>query len=157
MLADQDVVNSRSITMSVIMTPDMANFIGNVHGGHLLCFLDKVAFACGAQYTSREVLTLSLDHVLFKQPVRISNLVTCYANINFIGRTSMEIGIRTEAKDLRTQEVRHVLSCFFTMVAVDDSSQPVPITPFKPETELEIRRWEDGQHRRQARHDLRKS
>ena len=74
--ADQDVVNNRSITMSVIMTPDMVNFIGNIYGGHLLCFLDKVAFACGAQYTSREVLTLSLGHVLFKQPVSISNLVT---------------------------------------------------------------------------------
>lgn len=69
----------------------------------------------------------------------------------------MEIGIRTEAKDLRAQEVRHVLSCFFTMVAVDDSSQPVSITPFKPETELVIRCWEDGQRRRQARHDLHKS
>ena len=119
--------NDLSLTMSMIVTPDHANFFGNMHGGHLLRFLDQVAFTCGTQYTRREMLTLSVDHVLFKQPVHISNLVSCHANINYIGRTSMEIGIRTEAKDLRSGEVRHVLSCYFTMVAVDDDAKPVAI------------------------------
>jgi acyl-CoA hydrolase len=152
-----DANNSeRTLTMSMMVSPEQANFIGNMHGGHLLRFLDQVAFACGAQYTGKEVLTLSVDHVFFKQAVHISNIVSCHANINFIGRTSMEIGIRTEAKDWKTGEVRHVLSCFFTMVAVDDSAKPVEIKSFTPATDLEKRRWNEAEQRRELRQKMHK-
>lgn len=143
--------DNRQITMSVIMTPDKANFTGNVHGGHLLCFLDQVAYACAAQYAGTEVVTLSVDQVLFKQPVYISDLITCFANINYVGRTSMEVGIRTEAKNLKTQDIRHVLSCRFTMVAVDDQMTPSNIQTFTPSTDEEKRRWHAADNRRQKR------
>ena len=141
----------RSLVMRKIMTPDTVNFSGKVHGGHLLCFLDQVAYACAAQYAGKQVVTLSLDHVLFKQPVQVSDLLTCFANVNYVGNTSMEIGIRTEAMDVMTREKRHVLTCYFTMVAVDDNMKPTPVDAFTPNTAEEKRHWDEGLQRKQNR------
>ena len=77
----------RSLTMSEVMTPEKSNFAGNIHGGYLLQMLDKVAYACAARYSGHYVVTLSVDQVLFKQPIHVGELVTCLANINFVGRS----------------------------------------------------------------------
>ncbi|HSX71884.1 MAG TPA: acyl-CoA thioesterase, partial [Pseudomonas sp.] len=108
------------LSMTVLMTPDMANFSGNVHGGTLLKYLDEVAYACAARYAGCYVVTLSVDQVIFRQPVHVGELVTFLAAVNYTGRTSMEIGIKVVTENIRERSVRHTNSCFFTMVAVDE-------------------------------------
>lgn len=122
---------NHELYMSILMTPDMANFIGNVHGGDLLKMLDQVAYACASRYSGSYVVTLSVDQVMFREPIYVGELVTFAASVNYVGNTSMEIGIRVEAEDVRARTIRHTNSCYFTMVAVDDNGKPTPIPPLK--------------------------
>ena len=137
--------------MTVLMTPDMANFTGNVHGGTILKLLDQVAYACAARYAGRYVVTLSVDQVNFLQPIHVGELVTFMAAVNYVGTTSMEIGIKVVAEDIRSKIVRHANSCFFTMVAMDDDRKPVAVPPLAPSTPDELRRHEAAKLRKQIR------
>ncbi len=141
----------KSLTMSEIMTPSMANFTGHVHGGDLLSFLDKVAYACATRYSSCYVVTLSVDQVFFKQPIYIGELVTAYASINHVGKTSMEVGIRVVAQDLKTGNERHTNSCYFTMVAIDEHGKPTRVPNLVCNTDEEKRREREATARRTAR------
>ncbi len=139
----------RSLVMSEVMTPEKANFAGNIHGGNLLQFLDKVAYACAARYAGHYVVTLSVDQVLFKSPIHVGELITCYANVNYVGKTSMEIGIKVVAENLETGAIRHTNSCYFNMVALDKNSKPVAIKPLEIRNDLDRRRFEESLARKQ--------
>ena len=145
---------THQLTMTVLMSPDMANFTGNVHGGAILKLLDQVAYACASRYAGRYVVTMSVDQVTFRQAIHVGELVTFLASVNHTGRTSMEVGIKVITEDIRSQTVRHANSCFFTMVAVDDDRKPVEVKPLVPETPEEIRRSNAAQVRRQLRQEL---
>jgi acyl-CoA hydrolase len=145
---------AHQLTMTVLMTPDMANFAGNVHGGTILKLLDQVAYACAARYAGRYVVTLSVDQVMFRQPIHVGELVTFLASVNYCGTSSMEVGIKVVAENIRTQEVRHVNSCFFTMIAVDDERKPVAVPPLRPFSAEERRRQAAAELRRQIRREL---
>jgi len=138
---------SHELIMSELMMPDTANFSGNVHGGELLRLLDQVAYSCASRYSGNYCVTLSVDKVLFKEPIHVGDLVTFYASVNYTGRTSMEIGIRVEAQNIRTGEVRHTNSCYFTMVAVEDG-KPVPVPPLEITTERQRCRYEKAKKRK---------
>lgn len=125
------------LEMVVLMTPDMANFSGKVHGGALLNILDRVAYSCASRFSQQYAVTLSVDQVVFRQPIHVGELVTFRASVNYAGRTSMEIGIRVEAEEIRTGERRHTNSCYFTMVAVDAEGKPTTVPSFCPETASE--------------------
>jgi acyl-CoA hydrolase len=140
--------------MTVLMTPDMANFAGNVHGGTILKLLDQVAYACASRYANRYVVTLTVDQVVFRQPIHVGELVTFLASVNATGTSSMEIGIKVIAENIRTQVVRHVNSCFFTMVAVDDEGKPVAIPRLAPSTADEKRRFAAAERRKELRRQL---
>ncbi len=140
--------------MTVLMTPDMANFSGNVHGGTILKLLDQVAYACASRYAGCYVVTLSVDQVTFRQPIHVGELVTFLASVNYSGSSSMEVGIKVVAENIRTQVVRHANSCFFTMVAVDDQSRPTAVAPLTPSTPDELRRFAAAKLRRQLRQEL---
>ena len=140
--------------MTVLMSPDMANFSGNVHGGAILKLLDQAAYACAARYAGRYVVTLSEDQVTFLQPIHVGELVTLLASVNYTGRSSMEIGIKVITENIREQVVRHANSCFFTMVAVDEHAKPTPVTPLTPSTPEEERRFKAAKLRRQLRQEL---
>ncbi len=142
------------LTMTVLMTPDMANFSGNVHGGTVLKFLDQVAYACASRYAGRYVLTLSVDQVMFRQPIHVGELVTFLASVNSTGSTSMEVGIKVMAENIQTQAIRHANSCFFTMVAVDDERKPVAVPTLRPATPDEQRRHAAANIRKQLRQEL---
>ncbi|MBB85927.1 MAG: acyl-CoA thioesterase [Xanthomonadales bacterium] len=120
---------NKSLSMSVLMTSDMANFGGHVHGGKILSLLDNVAYACASRYSKRYVVTLSVDQMFFKEPIHVGDLVTFLARINYTGRTSMEVGIRVEAEALRTGHRRHTNTCYFTMVALGDDGRPTAVPP----------------------------
>lgn len=145
---------SNHLTMTVLMTPDKANFSGNVHGGTLLKYLDEVAYACASRYAGQYVVTLSVDQVMFKQPIHVGDLVTFMASVNYTGTTSMEVGIKVVTEDIRTRQTRHTNSCYFTMVAMDADRKPVPVPPWIPETAEEKRRFAQAQQRRQIRREL---
>lgn len=145
---------AHQLTMTVLMTPDMANFAGNVHGGTILKFLDQVAYACASRYAGRYVVTLSVDQVMFREPIHVGELVSFLASVNHTGRTSMEVGIKVVTEDIRRQSVRHANSCFFTMVALDDARQPAVVPPLVPVTPDQQRRCEAAKVRRQLREEF---
>ena len=145
---------THQLTMTVLMTPDMANFTGNVHGGTVLKLLDQVAYACASRYARRYVVTLSVDQVMFRQPIHVGELVTFLAAVNHTGTSSMEVGIKVVAEDIRSQVVRHANSCFFTMVAVDEERKPISVPPLTPVTADEVRRFEAAKVRKQLRREL---
>lgn len=139
------------LSMTVLMTPDMANFAGNVHGGTLLKLLDQVAYACASRYAARYCVTVSLDNVVFREPVHVGELVTFLASVNHTGSSSMEIGVKVMAEEIRSRTHRHVVSCFFTMVALDDQHRPTAVPALAPETPDELRRHADAALRKQLR------
>ena len=148
------LVGSPELTMTVLMTPDKANFSGNVHGGALLKYLDEVAYACASRYAGHYVVTVSVDQVNFRQPIHVGELVTFLASVNYTGTTSMEIGIKVVTEDIRTQTVRHTNSCFFTMVAMGPDGKPAKVPPLEPKTPDQKRRYAQAQQRRQIRREL---
>ncbi|AJY46200.1 acyl-CoA thioesterase [Martelella endophytica] len=140
------------LEMVVLMSPDMANFSGKVHGGALLNLLDRVAFSCASRYSQDYVVTLSVDQVTFREPIDVGELVTFRASVNYTGRTSMEVGIRVEAENVRTGQRRHTNSCYFTMVAVDENGKPTPVPKLDISSPDKARRFKEAQ----MRHTLRR-
>ncbi len=143
---------SKDLTMTLLMTPDKANFSGtNVHGGEILKILDHVAYACAARYTGTYAVTLSVDMVLFKHPIKVGSLVTFYASVNYTGRTSMEIGIKVISEDIKEKTRKHTNVCYFTMISVDIDGKPIPVPKLELETEDDKRRYNDAIRRKEAR------
>ncbi len=140
----------RSLSMTVLMTPDLANFAGKVHGGTLLKFLDQVAYSCASRYAGAYAVTLSVDRVLFRDAILVGELVSFSATVNYTGRTSLEVGIRVDTENIRDGTRRHTNSSYFTMVAVDDAGNPVSVPPLVPVTELECVRHQAAVARRSA-------
>ncbi|KON79365.1 acyl-CoA thioesterase [Azoarcus sp. PA01] len=145
---------NHQLAMTVLMTPDMANFSGNVHGGTILKLLDQVAYACASRYAGHYVVTLSVDQVMFRQPIHVGELVSFLASVNYTGKTSMEVGIKVLAENIREKVVRHANSCFFTMVAVDDNGRSIPVPQLVPTTPDELRRHAAAQIRRELRREF---
>ncbi|HEX7988299.1 MAG TPA: acyl-CoA thioesterase [Duganella sp.] len=143
--------SAHELSMTVLMTPDMANFSGNVHGGTILKYLDSVAYACASRYSGSYVVTLSVDQVMFLQPIHVGELVTFLASINYTGRTSMEVGIRVVTENIQQRLVRHANSCYFTMVAVDAGRKPVEVPTLVPESDEQKQRWQQALLRKQSR------
>lgn len=145
---------AHELTMTVLMTPDMANFSGNVHGGTILKYLDSVAYACASRYSGAYVVTLSVDQVMFLQPIHVGELVTFLASINYTGTTSMEVGIRVVTENIQQRLVRHANSCYFTMVAVDAQRKPVAVPTLELVTDEQKTRWEGALERKVSRQQL---
>ena len=139
------------LSMSVLMTPDMANFAGNVHGGTILKLLDQVAYACASRYSGSYVVTLSVDKVMFKEPIHVGEMVTFLASVNHVGNTSMEIGIRVEAQNIRKRTIRHTNTCYFTMIAVDENRKPTAVPPLHISSDLKRCRYEAAEQRKKLR------
>ena len=144
----------KRLFMSVLMTPDMANFSGRVHGGSILKLLDQVAYACAARYCKSYVVTASLDQVFFKEPIHVGELVHFKGNVNYTGRSSMEVGAKVIAENLTTQQERHTNSCYFTMVAKDEDGNPKPVPPLQIETEIERKLFETAEMRKAMRKEI---
>lgn len=142
--------SAHELHMTTLITPAMANFSGNLHGGELLKMLDQVAYACASRYSGNMCVTLSVDQVMFKEPIHVGELVNYYASVNLVGRTSMEIGIRVEAENIQTRTVRHTNSCYFTMVAMKDG-KPVAVPPLALQTEQQILRHAAAEQRKKLR------
>jgi acyl-CoA hydrolase len=133
------------------MMPHQVNNHGHVFGGVILSMVDRVAGVASMRHSGVPCVTVSFDRVDFKEPIFTGELVTCAARVNFVGRTSMEIGVRVEAENLFTGETRHTNTCFLTFVAIDADHRPIPVPPLKLETEEDHKRFREGQRRREVR------
>lgn len=134
--------------LTELVSPSMANFSGKMHGGEILKLLDKAAYACAMRYSGQYPVTLSVDRVLFKQAIHIGEMITFLAQVNYTGRTSMEIGIKVIAEDIKSKIVRHTNTCYFTMVAIDDEGKPTQIPQLEINTDEQQRRWDNAVIRR---------
>lgn len=141
-------MRNHTTEMTVLVTPEMSNFGGKMHGGELMKLLDQVAYTCAMRYCGNYVVTLSVDKVLFKQSVAIGELLSLRASVNYTGRTSMEIGIQVIAENLEEGTVRHTNTSYFNMVSVNKEGNPIPVTPFEPTTDEEKKRWQEAENRR---------
>ncbi|PAF43028.1 acyl-CoA thioesterase [Helicobacter sp. 11S03491-1] len=144
------IFDTKSLTMSVLVTPSMSNFNGVMHGGELLKMLDQVAYACATRYCGVGVVTLSVESVIFKHPIPIGSFITFLASINYTGRTSCEVGIKVISENIKDKYVTHCNSCYFTMVAVENG-KTVPMPQLEPQTPLEKQRYQKALERRKAR------
>ncbi len=140
---------------SEIMMPQHANNLGHVFGGVILSMMDRSAAVAAIRHARQSCVTVSVDRVDFREPIHLGDLVVMKASVNFVGRTSMEIGVRVEAENLATGARRHTNSCYLTFVAVDRNGRPVPIPPVIARTEDEKRRYAAAQERRRRRMDER--
>ncbi|WP_235508919.1 acyl-CoA thioesterase [Aeromicrobium sp. Root236] len=150
MIIDPSHEESRELTMTILMTPEMVNFAGNVRGGLILKYLDQVAYTCASRFTRPYMVTASVDQVCFRSALHNGDVVTFLASVNHTGRTSLEVGIRVEAEDVTSGARRHTNSCYFTMVAVD-GGRPCAVRQVIPAAPEQLRRWADAEARRGLR------
>ncbi len=137
--------------LSELMMPHQVNNAGNIFGGELLAMVDRVAAVCAMRHSGRPCLTVAIDRVDFKEPIYAGELVTCAARVNFVGRTSMEIGVQVEAENLLTGTKRRTNTCLVTFVAVDDGRRPAPVPPLDLSDPADERRANEGRFRRKLR------
>ena len=150
-------VKESQTVLKELMVPSYANFGGKVHGGIILSLLDKIAYTCAASHAKSYCVTASVDSVDFLNPVEVGELLTLSASVNYVGKSSMEIGIRVESEDFKNGQVKHTNTSYFTMVALDEETRkPVPIPGLVLDGEAEIRRFIEGKVRREVKRGHRK-
>lgn len=134
-------VKSSKVVISELMLPSHTNFSGKIHGGYILSLLDQIAFACASKFSGHYCVTASVDTVDFLAPIEVGELVTMRASVNYVGKTSMIVGIRVEAENIQTGKVKHCNSSYFTMVAKDKTGNNVMVPGLVLSTDDDIRRF----------------
>ncbi len=148
---DAKRVSDSSVVTAQMMIPQDANPAGNVHGGVVVKIIDEAAGVVAARHCRTNVVTASIDRMDFHHPIFVGDLLFFKAGLNYVGRTSMEIGVRVEAENLLTGEVRHAASAYLTYVALDRQGRPAPVPALVLETDEERRRNREAKARREAR------
>ena len=134
-------VASSYVTISELMLPSHSNFSGKIHGGYILSLMDQIAFACASKYSRFYCVTASVDTVDFLNPIEIGELVTMKASVNYVGKSSMIIGIRVESENIQTGTIKHCNSSYFTMVAKDKFGKNVIVPGLILKNHDEVRRF----------------
>jgi len=137
-------VSDSEVTITELMIPSYANFGGKVHGGILLSLMDKVAYVCASKYAQTYCVTVAVEGVEFLNPVEVGELVSLKASVNYVGRTTMIVGIRVESLQPRTGECKHTNSCYFTMAAKNDDGCLCEVPILMLENEKQLRRFCEG-------------
>ncbi|HRJ29844.1 MAG TPA: acyl-CoA thioesterase [Cyclobacteriaceae bacterium] len=155
MIDDALPVRYSQTTITELMIPAYANFGGKIHGGILLSLMDKVAYACGSKHSSTYCVTVTVDKVEFLQPVEVGELVSLHGSVNYVGRSSMVVGIRVEALNVKTHAVKHTNSSFFTMVAKDDNDKPTPVPKLILENQEDVKRFIEAMRMKEIKNAVR--
>ncbi|MDV3243699.1 MAG: acyl-CoA thioesterase [Nitrososphaerales archaeon] len=140
-----------AITTVRLMMPTDANVLGNVFGGAIMRYMDELAAIVAWQHAGRNAVTASIDRMNFYAPVYVGNVLVLKASVNYVGQTSMEVGVRIEAHDPATGKTAHTGSCYLTYVALDEKGRPTPIPKLIPQTVDEERRFKQALTRRKLR------
>jgi uncharacterized protein (TIGR00369 family) len=133
-------VHDSRVTISELMLPSHTNFSGKIHGGYIMMLMDQIAFASAAKYSGSYCVTASVDVVDFLNPIEVGELVTMKASVNYVGNSSMVVGIRVTSENIRTGEVKHCNSSYFTMVAKDDGKNVI-VPELVLNNERDVRRY----------------
>ncbi len=155
MTREKTVCESR-LEMAQVMFPSDANQAGNVHGGTIMKLIDTAAGIAAIRHCRTNIVTASMDRLDFYKPVFVGELVILRASINYVGTTSLEVGVRVEAEEIMTGKVRHTNSAYLTMVSLGENRRPMPVPKIAPQTDDEKRRFKDGRARAKRRRELRK-
>ena len=147
MTKDFKTIEESQVTISELMRPSQSNFNGKIHGGYVLSLMDQIAFACASKHSGVYCVTASVDTVDFLKPIEVGELATMKASVNYVGNSSMQIGIRVEAENIQTGEVKHCNSSYFTMVAKDNEGKSVKVPGLILKTKDDIRRFAKSIHR----------
>ena len=134
-------VKSSNITIAELMLPSHTNFSGKIHGGYILSLLDQIAFACASKFSGNYCVTASVDTVDFLNPIEVGELVTMKASVNYVGKSSMIIGIRVDSENIQTGKTKHCNSSYFTMVAKDSDGNNVLVPGLLLTNFEEVRRF----------------
>lgn len=129
------------ITMNQLMLPSHSNFSGKIHGGYILNLMDQIAFACASKHSGNYCVTASVNKVDFLKPIEVGELVTLKASVNFTGNSSMVVGLRIEAQNIRTGKTKHCNSSYFTMVAMDENGKAAKVPGLILDSEEAVRRF----------------
>jgi uncharacterized protein (TIGR00369 family) len=144
------------VVIAVQMNPEDANPVGNVHGGVIMKHIDTAAGVVAFRHSRRNSVTASIDRLDFHSPVYVGDLLILKASLNWVGRSSMEVGVRVEAENLLTGEVRHTASAYLTFVALDKKGKPAEVPALILEGEEENRRYCEALQRRETRLEQRR-
>jgi len=147
-------VQSSQTTITELMIPSYANFGGKIHGGILLSLMDKVAYACSSKHAGAYCVTVSVDRVEFLKPVEVGELVSLHASVNYVGRSSMIVGIRVEAQQVKSGTIRHTNSCYFTMVAKGDDDKPAEVPKLILENADDIKRFIEAMRMKEIKNKI---
>ena len=144
-------VRESQVVLAQQMNPQDANPAGNVHGGVIMKLIDTAAGVAAIRHARSNAVTASVDRLDFYHPVFVGNLLSLRASVNFVGKTSMEVGVRVESENLLTGERLHTSTAYLTYVALDDQGRPLRLPPLILETETQKRRHQEAQTRRRMR------
>lgn len=144
-------VKDSQITLNQLMLPQHTNPLGSVHGGEIMRLVDETGALCAVRHAQRPVATLAIDSMTFHSPVQVGNLVSFHASLNWVGRSSMEAGVRVVAENVLTGEQTHTNTAYLVYVALGDDSRPTEVPRLILETDEERRRWAEAQIRQQRR------
>jgi uncharacterized protein (TIGR00369 family) len=140
-----------------LMIPSYANFGGKIHGGILLSLMDKVSYVCATKHAQNYCVTVAVENVEFLQPVEVGDLVSLMARVNYVGKTSLVVGIKVTAENVKEQVVKHTNTSYFTMVAKGDDDQTATVPGLKLTSEKEIRRFAESILRKELKDYHKKS
>lgn len=154
-MSDQPkTVKNSHVEMIEMVFPNDANPLGNIFGGRVMQLIDIVGSISAMRHARNSVVTASMDQLDFKNPVYVGEVLVLYASVNYVSRTSMEVGVKVFAENPLTGERRHTSSAYLTYVSIDKSGKAIPVPPITPESDDELRRYSDAQRRRAHRLEL---
>jgi len=149
--ANYKEVNYSRTTVSELMIPAYANFGGKIHGGIILSLMDKVAYACASKHAGNYCVTVSVENVDFLEPVEVGEMVTLFASINYVGKSSMVIGIKVISENFKIGTVKHTNTSYFTMVAKGDNGLPTKVPGLILETKEDVKRFLEAIKRKELK------
>jgi len=144
-------VKDSEVSLSQLMLPEHTNPMGNIHGGVVMKLADEAGGLCAMRHAQHPVVTVAIDSMTFHSPVRVGNVLTLRASLNWVGRTSMEVGVKVLAENPLSGEYTHTNSAYLVYVALDERGRPVQVPRLILETEEEKRRWVEAEARQQRR------
>jgi acyl-CoA hydrolase len=150
-------VKDSQVILNQLMLPEDANYMGNVHGGVIMKLVDNTAGLCAMRHAQHQVVTVAIDSMTFYSPVHVGNVLTLSASLNWVGRSSMEVGVRVVAENPLTGECTHTNTAFLVYVSLDNTGKPVEAPPLILETDEERRRWAEAEMRQQRRLERRQA
>ncbi len=144
-------ISASRTTLSQLMHPEHANLLGNVHGGWIMKLVDEAGALACMRHAQRKVVTVAIDSLVFREPIRIGDLIILNAEVSYTGRTSMEATVEVHAEDPVTGEQTHTNTAYLVYVALDDRGRPTTVPPLQAESEEERQRMKQAQERQEQR------